>query len=248
MRRILLLLVFLLPFVSFGQEEIPAIYFLSGQGSDKRLFDSLTIDPRFEKHYILYSTPSRKATMESFARELAQQIDTTRPFVLVGVSLGGMLCVEMGEFLSPEKIILISSAKNRTEFPFRYRFQRFVPVYYLVPGCIVNAGAKLLQPLVEPDSKHNKETFKSMLSSKNNVYMRRTVRIVMQWKRTTNSRDVVHIHGNNDHTLPIRALKEVDYCVENGSHMMTLTRAPEISALLGKELEIYLEPAVFHSP
>lgn len=248
MHRIFLLLVFFFPLACFAQQELPAVYFLHGQGSDQRLFDSLQIDPCFETHYILYTTPPKKATMENFARELSQQIDTTRPFILVGVSLGGMLCVEMSEFLSPEKVILISSAKNRKELPFRYRFQRVVPLYYIVPGFIVNASAKVLQPIVEPDRKHNKETFKSMLSAKDNLYMRRTVRLIMQWKRTTNSKAVVHIHGNNDHTLPIRKIKQVDHCVENGSHMMTLTRAREISVLLNTELGTYLKPAVFQGP
>lgn len=242
MKTVLLSLFCTLLFSVFGQDLQPNIYFIHGQGSDKRLFDSLEIDSRYQKNYILYTTPPKKASIESFARELAQQIDTTRPFVLVGVSLGGMLCAEMGEFLKPQKIILISSAKNRKELPFRYRFQRVIPLYYLVPGFIVKASAKILQPIVEPDRKHNKETFKSMLSAKNSVYMRRTVRMIMQWKRTSNTAQLVHMHGTNDHTLPIRKIKQVDHRVEDGSHMMTLTRAHEISELINRELQPLLIP------
>jgi len=242
MKLIALLFFCLSSLAALCQDVRPNIYFIHGQGSDKRLFDSLQIDSRYQKNYILYTTPPKHATIESFARELAQQIDTTKPFVLVGVSLGGMLCAEMGEFLNPEKIILISSAKNRKELPFRYRFQRAIPVYYLVPGFIVKASAKMLQPIVEPDRKHNKETFKKMLSAKNSVYMRRTVRMIMQWKRTENTVKLVHIHGTNDHTLPIRKINQVDYSVEDGSHMMTLTRAQEISALINQELQPLIVP------
>ncbi len=242
MKSTLLFLFCLLSFAILSQDVQPNIYFIHGQGSDKRLFDSLEIDHRYKKNYILYTTPPKHASIESFARELSQQIDTTKPFVLVGVSMGGMLCAEMGEFLKPQKIILISSAKNRTELPFRYRFQRVVPIYYLVPGFIVKASAKVLQPIVEPDRKHNKETFKSMLAAKNSVYMRRTVRMIMQWKRTVNTAKLVHIHGTNDHTLPIRKIKQVDYRVDEGSHMMTLTRAHEISVLINQELQPLLVP------
>lgn len=213
------------------------MYFVQGQGSDKRLFDSIRLSDQFEMHFIEYGAPERKWTMNDFARHLSVQIDTTKPFILVGTSLGGMICVEMTEFLHPEKTILISSAANRKELPFRYRFQKVIPIYAIVPGFIMKGSARILQPIVEPDRKVNKATFKAMLKAKNAKYMRRTVKIIMRWKRTSNSATFVRIHGDNDHTLPIRNVKHVDYRIENGSHMITLTRGKEISVLLNQELE-----------
>src|SRR5438046_2594666 len=115
------LIAVLLSLISFSQMK--TIYCFPGQGSDKRIFDSLTISPDYQVKVIEYGTPQKHATMNSFARELAKQIDTTKPFVLLGVSLGGMICVELSEILKPEKTILISSAKNRNELPDRYTFQ-----------------------------------------------------------------------------------------------------------------------------
>jgi surfactin synthase thioesterase subunit len=69
--------------------------------------------------------------MYSYAKKLSHQIDTTQPFILIGVSLGGMLATEMTDFIQPEKTIIISSAKNKYELPHRYRFQNIVPIYYL---------------------------------------------------------------------------------------------------------------------
>jgi hypothetical protein len=60
--------------------------------------------------------------------------------------------------------------------------------------------------------------------------------MIIRWKRTSNVKTIVHIHGTNDHTIPIRNVKNPNYIIENGSHMMTLTRANEISTLLNKEL------------
>lgn len=174
--------------------------------------------------------------MEGFARELSAQIDTTQPYVLVGTSLGGMLCTEMAEFLKPEKVILISSASNRKELPFRYRFQRVVPIYIIVPGFVMVGCARILQPIVEPDRNKNKETFKSMLKEKDRVYMRRTVKMIMRWKRTSNSAQIHKIHGENDHTIPFRNIQNVEFAIENGSHMMTLTRGREISKILNQIL------------
>lgn len=210
----------------------PTIYLFPGQGSDKRLFDSLQFDPGYKVRIIEYGIPDKGLTLDAFAQTLIQFIDTTERFVLVGVSLGGMLCVELNERLRPEKTIIISSAKNRSELPFRYRFQKAIPLYKIFPGCALLAGAKLLQPLVEPDRKKNKETFKSMLRAKNGHYMKRTIHLLINWERINNTKPVFHIHGTKDHTLPIRKIRNPTHTVYRGSHMMTLTRGREISQIL----------------
>lgn len=212
------------------------IYFFPGQGADKRIFDSLDIDPKYKINVIEYGTPDKHMAMNSFARLLSRQIDTTQDFILAGVSLGGMICVELNEILSPQKTIIISSAKNMNELPNRYRFQKIIPIYLLFPGSVLHAGAKILQPIVEPDRNKNKKTFKSMLNNKNSVYMKRTVSLIINWDRKLNTKTIYHIHGTHDHTLPIKKIKSPTYIVDKGSHMMTLTRAKEISAILNNIL------------
>lgn len=183
-----------------------------------------------------YPIPEKGTSMKQFAYQLAKEIDTTQPFVLIGVSLGGMLCVEISEILNPEKVIIVSSAKNRSELPFRYKFQKAIPIYKLIPAKFLHFGARILQPIVEPDRKHNKETFKQMLAAKNPKYIKRTIEMIVKWDRKENNSKIRHIHGTKDHTLPIRKVK-CDVVVINGSHMMTLTRGSEITELLKLELE-----------
>ena len=212
------------------------IYCFPGQGSDARLFESLKPAPGYEIRVIEYGTPGAGMSMSDFARHLSEQIDTSKPFVLVGVSLGGMICTELSEILTPEKTIIISSAKNRNELPMRYRFHRDFPVYKLIPGSFLLASARILQPIVEPDRNTNKEIFQSMLSAKDPVYMERTIDMIINWDRKENTRSIFHIHGTKDHTLPIRNIKSPTYIVDEGSHMMTLTKGEEISRILNSIL------------
>ena len=136
--------------------------------------------------------------------------------------------------LHPQKTIIISSAKNRNELPFRYRFQRIIPLYQLFPKSFLISGAKIMQPLVEPDRNTHEETFKCMLNEKNALYMKRTIHLLIRWKRETNTKEVYHIQGDNDHTLPLKHIQNPDFIVQNGSHMMTLTRGAEISCILNR--------------
>ena len=233
--RFLFLAVFFSIALSVFCQSKEAIYLFPGQGSDYRIFSELTFDTSlFDVTVIEYTIPEKSITMQEYAKELSARIDTSGEFILIGVSLGGMICSELNECLNPSKTIIISSAKNRKELPFRYRFQRAVPLYKLFPRSVLLFGAKILQPIVEPDRKNYKKVFKSMLAAKNPVYMKRTIGMIIIWERVENSKKIYHIHGTSDHTIPFRNITDPDQVIENGSHMMTLTKAGEVSKALNE--------------
>jgi pimeloyl-ACP methyl ester carboxylesterase len=231
-----LFLFFLVTYITcYSQKE--KVYLLPGQGADYRLFSKLQIDSsRFDTIHIKYPEPVKKETMKQFAQRLIQQIDTCGEFYLIGTSLGGMLACEISEIKEPKGLILISSAKNKEELPFRYRFQKFIPVYRTISGNTLLWGAKKLQPLVEPDSKNNKEIFESMLEKKSAHYMKWTIHMICTWDKSSPPRNCLHIHGEKDKTIPIRRVKN-PVLIENGSHMITLTRGEEVSAIINGYLK-----------
>jgi pimeloyl-ACP methyl ester carboxylesterase len=213
---------------SVAQAPVPVnLYLLPGQGADARLFDSLHFPAHFVVHHISYPIPAAKITMLEFARQLAMDIDTTQPFILMGASFGGMLCAEMSTFLHPQRTIIVSSAKHRKELPYRYRLQRFVPVYRVLPPSVIKMGALVIQPIVEPDRRSQKDTFKSMLKSKDPYYMKRSVALILSWDKTEESPEIIHIHGTKDHIIPMRNVK-ADVIIPKGSHVMTLTQAEQV--------------------
>ncbi len=213
----------------------PVVYFFSGQGSDYRLFDSIKIDSGFVKKFIHYPTPTRRSNLKEYSISLLNQIDTTSEFYLIGVSFGGMICCELSEVIKPKKIIIISSAKNRNELPSRYKFMKMFPVYKLFFPQLLKMGSRVVQPIVEPDRNKNKKTFVAMLKDKNKFFLKRSIGMIISWDREVNNRKIYHIHGDNDHTLPIKKVK-TDFSVVNGSHMMTLTSANEVSSIINKLL------------
>jgi pimeloyl-ACP methyl ester carboxylesterase len=211
------------------------IYLIPGQGSDSRLFDKLELDSAYTLVKITCPSPEKHSTMQEYAGLIAKQIDTTEKFSLIGVSLGGMICTELAEVLNPEKVIIVSSAKCRSELPFRYRILKKIPLNRIISPGLYWYGAQIAQPIVEPDRHHGKETFKSMLKSKDPIFLKRTTFMIINWNRTVFSEKIVHIHGNNDHTIPLKNV-QADFIIENGSHMMMFTRGKEISTLINEIL------------
>lgn len=220
--------------------QMTAVYFFPGTGSDERLFSKITLPDGFEAKQIHYPVPKKNAKMAEYAAILAQQIDTTQPFVLIGTSIGGMLCTELTEQLRPLKTIIISSAKCRSELPSHYRFQRYIPLNKLFGARAVKALSPIAQAVVEPDRNKHKATFKAMLRAKQPKFLKRAVHMIINWERTRYDKDIVHIHGTKDHTLPLRNISP-SIIINGGSHMMTLTLGEQISVLIGENL-INLQP------
>lgn len=70
-----------------------------------------------------------------------------------------------------------------------------------------------------------------MLDAKDPLYMKRTIGMIINWEKETFSEKIIHIHGDADHTIPIRNVN-ADYIIESGSHMMTLTNSEAVNKIL----------------
>lgn len=215
------------------QAQDTIVYLFPGQGADARLFKHLVLPQGYDTVHMLYPVPDKRESLHAYAMRFIDQIDPSRPYILLGVSLGGMICTELTDTLSPVKTIIISSAKALHELPNRYTFVQKVPINRIIPKRITKGSARILQGIVEPDRKHDKETFKDMLKKKDPLYVQRTVDMIAHWDRSNYSDQIWHIHGNKDHTIPIKNV-QYDYLVEDGSHMMMITRANEINHLIAE--------------
>lgn len=236
-RSIALLVVFILCTFALQAQDSLHIYLFPGQGSDARVFAGLQFPDNVQVHTLSYPVPARGERMPAFARRLTPQIDTTQTLVFIGHSLGGMLATELADSLQPRQLILISSAKCRYELPLRYRWLRWVPLHRILPKRLIKAGALIAQPLVEPDRNTHKATFKAMLKAKDPAYLKRTIDMIVRWKRTTCAEATAHLHGSHDHTLPARHVT-ADQLLPGGSHMMVLTRSTEVNAWVQKQFKL----------
>jgi len=233
-RKFIIILLFLVPALSKGavlSEGDTLVYLFPGQGADERLFKHLELPPAYDTVHISYPVPEKKETLAEYALRFIGEIDPSRPFILLGVSLGGMICTELCDTLDALQTIVISSAKSTQELPVRYTFQQNFHLNRIIPRGLTKGGARVLQGIVEPDRKHDKKTFKEMLKAKDPLYLKRTVDMIINWDRSSWSEHIIHIHGDKDHTIPIKNVR-YDYLIEEGSHMMMITRAWEINQII----------------
>jgi surfactin synthase thioesterase subunit len=88
------------------------VYFIPGLGADYRLYNNINL-PGVESIYISWPEPNDCTTLKEYTELLLPMIDTSKPFVIWGTSMGGMVAIELCKHVKPQKLILISTVKTR---------------------------------------------------------------------------------------------------------------------------------------
>lgn len=207
------------------------VYFISGLGADKRAFERIKLPANYSIHHLSWIPPLKGETLNSYAVRLAELIDTTKPFALVGLSMGGMIATAMHRFLHPQKTILISSVGSVTEFPPLLRFARFSKVYRLIPVSVLRQPNAIVKWLFGAKTRNEKKLLDYFISHTDPHFIKWAIDAIVNWKKEPRPQDLFHIHGDADKMLPVK-YTHPDVVINKGSHFMVWTRAGEVSRVL----------------
>ena len=203
------------------------VYFISGLGADKRAFSFLDLS-FCEPVFVDWISPLKKESLPGYALRLRQQIKEEHPMI-VGVSFGGMLATEMAKADNQMKAIIIASNKSAGEFPAYLRLAKYFPVYKWLPGKLLKAGR--LNWILGAKGNEQKKLLRSILADSNPAFLKWAIGAILNWKEKTIPANVLHIHGTADKLLPCRYVK-ADFKIAGGTHLMSINKPKEISALL----------------
>jgi pimeloyl-ACP methyl ester carboxylesterase len=208
------------------------IYILSGLGADEKVFVNLNL-PGYILNFIRWIPPLPNEDLTSYATRLKTQITTLEP-VLIGLSFGGIMAIEISRQMRVRKIILISSVKTRLELPFHYRLAGALRLERLIPGAYLRRANAFYYKMFGLETKKEKKLLDDIFRDTGESYFRWAIGRIMRWKNMDIQRNVFHIHGNDDRILPVRFVN-ADMIVDGGGHFMVYNRAEEIATfILGK--------------
>lgn len=212
------------------------VYFLSGLGADKRVFDKLKLDDHFAVNHVAWIKPERKETIPHYAGRLVAQIDTTQPFQLVGLSFGGIIASELSDIVHPEQIILISSTP--VGIPVSKGYQGLIKFLLLSPFAapILKSTNSIVYKRFGADTPELKALLKSILHDTDSKFLKWALRRMSSWDRKKKPENLYHIHGSNDQLISIKLVKP-DVTIEGGGHLMVYKEADQISEILNRQLK-----------
>ena len=220
------------------EAKLKPIYFVSGLGADRRIFQWLRADG-YRPIHIDWIAPKRREPIEDYTNRLIEQIEDENPIV-VGLSFGGMIAVEIAKQIPTEKVVLLSSVRDKQEIPFYFKLFKFFPLHRVFPfKSVLFAFYWLAYWLFSPEGADQKKLLKTILIETDPHFLRWALHKVVVWQNQEVPDNLVQVHGKRDRIFPYRYVRP-DYTVENSGHLMVMNRAEEISNLL-KELTIQAE-------
>ena len=215
-------------------------YCLPGLGTDHRVFQNLIPQlPVTEVVYLDFKEEllPKSGGIEDYAlvlsKEIAKDIDYNpdEPILLLGLSLGGFVAVELHKLLPNSRLILISTIKSKRERPFVLNLGRRLPLYNLVPTWFSRNMVPLISRWMRVTDKEGYHLYRQMLKGWSGKTFRWARRAAVNWRNENPPEQVLHIHGTRDHIFPHKHIK-IEHYIQGGSHYMVMDRAKEIAALI----------------
>ncbi|HUM45565.1 MAG TPA: alpha/beta hydrolase [Chitinophagales bacterium] len=217
------------------------IFVFSGLGADERVFQKLDFSG-FSVTFIHWIVPQKSESIESYAKRLSQNITGTIP-VLIGLSFGGLIAIEVAKQMDVQKVILIASEKTRSEIPFYFRWSGQLRLHKLLPINFLKRSNFISNWFFGAGSEADRVLLKNILGDTNPAFLKWAIDKVVNWNNTETIKNVVHIHGTADRILPFCFLK-ADISVKQGGHLMTFNKPQELSRILRSLLRNENQPAV----
>jgi hypothetical protein len=211
------------------------VYFISGQAADETLFENLALPSHVNVKHVHWIEPLKQESLIDYCKRLSQQIDTASDFMLVGVSFGGIACVELNKIIQPKQTIIISSIATKQELHALLKFIRFFKIHKIVPAGFYKWYSPVLNWYFGTKTKREKDLLKLYTKSATKNYMQWAVNQILNWQNETRPANLFHVHGTNDRIFSCKR-SHADILIKGGGHFMVYNHAFEISAILTERI------------
>lgn len=207
------------------------VYFISGMCYNCSVFDDLELPEGFNKHYIEWLIPHVNESLHDYSRRMAESIDTSHPYVLVGYSFGATIMQEMNHFLSPKKSVIISSFKAEDEKPMLFKAVKRGNLSEKIPDMVYNSTELITEAFNYLVYHMPTSELSKYMTITDPAYIKWAVKQITEWTPSKKIENLYHIHGTLDQVFPYNLIKYA-FPIENGDHLMVIKKAVNVSIVL----------------
>ena len=207
------------------------VFLISGLGADRRLFNKLDL-PSYEMVHVDWIEPDANDTIATYAQKLIERYNIEPHSNVIGVSLGGVMTVEISSFIALNKAIIVSSIKSATEFPWYFKLFKNLPLYKIIPHSFYTSVGYVTKPLFGKMRGKSGFMFVDMIKNSSPIFMKWAMHAILRWQPKPLTTTIYHIIGTRDLIFSHRRIKDATHIIEKGSHDMVYTRGKEISQII----------------
>lgn len=218
------------------------IIFIPAYATDKSIYDNLRLEQNILNRSIFtnWLPVNKRYTLSDYAQKYIDTFNITENDIIVGTSLGGMLAIEIQKLISLKAIITLSNIKHKDEQPILFIFLRKTRLYKLLKGGFLKSTLNIIAPFYGSRISAFR-WFEQVFKATPNEFLEWGLEKSIFWENEMIPENLVHIHGTRDPLFPFYKLKSCDHKIKKGSHAMVRFRPDEISAILNRRLNSYLQ-------
>ncbi len=209
-------------------------YLIGGLAADERVFRHIRFPDHFETVFLNWLIPEKNESLRSYAIRMSDQMDRTQKFILVGVSFGGMLAVEINKIYPAEKLILVASISDHQHLPGYFRWMHRAGIPKMVPIAMIKKTV-MIRRIFTAESDEDKNIIRSMIKAANAEFIRWAIIAALEWDGNSDGGNFIHIHGTSDIVFPIR-FTNPSHRINHGGHLMVMERADDINKIIEEVL------------
>lgn len=213
------------------------VYCISGLGADHRIFAKLDV-PGVDFLPLSWLEPLWHEDIGAYANRMREPIREDRP-VLLGVSFGGMMAIEIAKSIPHATVILVSSVGARNQLPWWMRLGGYLHIDRLSPAGAIKRGPLLTRIenyMLGVESEEEAVLAGEFREHIDRGYLNWSIGAILRWRNEWMPASFYPIHGGEDHIFPLRRVHPT-YIIRDGGHFMIYNRAAQISRLLEGILE-----------
>lgn len=212
--------------------QSPKLILIPGLGTDERLFEQQrrAFPELWAPPWIL---PRDDESLADYAARMAEVISVREPFVLGGVSLGGMIAYEIARHLNPQAVILIASCRTRQGVNGFLRAAGHL--WPVVPAGAFRIAKFISLPVLRTFgvlTPTQRQLCAKMFSEMDTRFMHWAVSAILGWNPSPLEQTPVYqIHGARDQIIPAKSVAP-DEIIPDAGHLINLTHADAVNAFI----------------
>jgi pimeloyl-ACP methyl ester carboxylesterase len=210
--------------------------FFPGMGVDGRLFDVQRSDlGAIESPDWIEPKPDE--SLASYGERMAERLSLAGPFVLGGMSFGGMLAQEVARHCRPAGLVLLSTCRTHSAIPaygrLIERLARAVSNRLLSQSVRVSSRiVEMFHPGLSPE--HGR-LVATMFRDTSPDFLRWAAGALLQWEAEPLDLPVYQLHGEQDSVIPLARVGDVKV-IRGAGHLVSLTHADEVNRFIREAL------------
>ena len=208
------------------------LYVVSGLGADYTVLERLEMNNTIDVVFLKWLIPERNERFQDYVMKMAEKIDDTEEFYLLGYSFGGIVVQEINKIKKAKKIVILGSIKSDKEKSRLIKAGEVTQIPRYLPERFFNEKSTIaysfFRKLFDPKNPKIMQYFRV----RNPYYLKWSVEKVAEWK-SEETPNVIQILGDRDIVFPIKYSKP-DYIIKGGTHLFPATKHKEVSVILKK--------------